>query len=164
MQKCFPRKSPETTRNVLESLPRQELNHSRYPSVSPSLDHRHLRYKFGVFEPGCSDHMGGPCDDGVDEKRNVSRIELAISVDIHQNVRAAIQGSSNSLLKGSPQTERFGMNQYVGASQPALFRRLIPGTIVDDQDFDPGDISDLTRDARNDAGYGLLLVEAGDRH
>ena len=99
-------------------------------------------------------------DHRFDQLRNICRIELAIAIDVHHDIRALRECNAHRIAKRRAEAQIRPVSDDLGTRLPSLTRRRVSRCIVDDNNLDLADSIDAPRNGRYDGGDSLFLVQA----
>ncbi len=113
----------------------------------------------GAGEPRADAEVGRPGKDRGQDCRELARIVLAVAVDLHRNVVAALEGEPVAGLDGAADPEVEREPEDVGAAVGRHSRGTVGRAVVDHHDVEARiEVSDLA----DHAADRLLLVQRGN--
>ncbi len=108
--------------------------------------------------------MGLAVQDGSDQPADVGGVELAVAVDIDDDVGPHLEGAAHTLAKGLAQPAVTPETGYLGAGLARPLNGGVGGAVVDHQHLDAADARNVARHPGHHLGDRPLLVETGNHH
>jgi hypothetical protein len=113
--------------------------------------------------PVADDDLGFLPEDRLHELGDLRLRVLVVPVGVHDDVRTVQQRVVDAVTERAGETHvRRVVHEVLDAVLLGDLDGAVGAAVVDHQDLDLVDAVDLSRDGVDDAGEGVLLVEAGD--
>ena len=92
----------------------------------------------------------------LEHEREAARVVLAVAVDLHRDVVAALGGVHVARLHGAADAEVVGVTEHLGAGRAGAVGGVVGGAVVDDDDVEVRCVLPQLRDDPGDRG-GLVV-------
>lgn len=139
-----------------------KIDNFDHPLVAPNFNGRHIGDVLGITEASGGNKISLAMGDGVNESRDVLRIELAVGIDIHNDGGAGLQGGFQAGLEGGADALIVRMRDDGGAGLTRQGNGGVSRAIINNYGLDSFDAGQVVGNTIDDIFNSGLFVEGGD--